>query len=121
MKKKIAAALFLSLLAAPSAFAADSGETLFKRYCSVCHGTEPGQNKVGPSLAGVVGRPSGSAAGFNYSEAMQGAHLTWDEATIDKYISDPKALVPGNKMLYVGVKNPAERKAIVDYLTSLKG
>lgn len=121
MKNKNGALVALILVAfgAVPALAAD-GDQLFKRYCSVCHGTEPGQNKVGPSLAGVVGRASGTEAGFNYSAAMQSAHLTWDEATLDKYLTDPKATVPGNKMLFQGVKNPDERHAIIDYLKSLK-
>jgi len=113
------AALALLPLAAP-ALAADSGDTLFHRYCFVCHSNEPGKNKVGPSLAGVFGRPSGTAPNFTYSEGMKNAHLTWDEQTLDKYIGNPKATVPGNKMLFIGVKNPDERHAIVEYLKSLK-
>jgi cytochrome c len=121
MRNKNGTLAFLTLLAlaANPAFAAD-GNQLFHRYCSVCHGTEPGQNKVGPSLAGIVGRQSGSEAGFSYSEAMQSSHLTWDEATLDKYLTDPKGVVPGTKMLFQGVKNPDERHAIVDYLKGLK-
>ena len=122
MKHKIAALAALALLAlgSGSAKAADSGDQLFRRYCSVCHATQAGQNKLGPSLAGVVGRPSGEQGGFNYSDAMQGAHVTWDEKTLDEYITDPRKTVPGNKMLFPGVKNPEERHAIIDYLKSLK-
>lgn len=100
--------------------AADSGDVLFKRYCSICHSTESGQNKVGPSLAGIVGRQAGDAAGFNYSTAMQSAGVTWDEKTLDQYLADPRAFVPGNKMLFPGVKNPDDRKAIIAYLKTLK-
>jgi cytochrome c len=114
------AALALLSLAAAPARAVDSGETLFHRYCSVCHSNEAGQNKLGPSLFGVVGRPSGSEPGFTYSDGMASAHLTWDEQTLDKYLADPKATVPGNKMLFIGVKNPDERQAIIAYLKSLK-
>ncbi|HUK61344.1 MAG TPA: cytochrome c family protein [Stellaceae bacterium] len=114
------AALALFSLSTVPARAVDSGDTLFHRYCSICHSNEPGQNKLGPSLAGVFGRPSGTAPGFSYSEGMASAHLTWDEATLDKYLTDPKATVPGNKMLFIGVKNPAERQAIITYLKSLK-
>ena len=110
----------LAMIAAIPAFAADSGETIFKRTCFICHSTEAGQNKVGPSLFGVVGRPSGQEAGFNYSDAMQSAHLTWDEATLDKYLTDPKSVVRGTKMLFVGIKNDADRHALIDYLKSLK-
>jgi cytochrome c len=114
------AAFVVAVLAALPALAADSGDTLFRRYCSVCHDTEAGKNKIGPSLAGIVGRPSGDEAGFTYSAAMQSAGLTWDDKTIDQYITDPRSLVPGNKMLFPGVKDPAERKAIIDYLNTLK-
>lgn len=122
MKNKTGAFAILALtaLAAAPARAADDGEQLFKRYCAVCHSTESGQNKVGPSLAGIVGRPSGDEDGFNYSEAMQSAHVTWDEKTLDKYLGEPKSVVPGTKMLFPGVKNPDERHAIIDYLKSLK-
>jgi cytochrome c len=118
----LAAFVFAAVAALPAlpAAAADSGDTLFRRYCSVCHDTELGKNKLGPSLAGIVGRPSGDIADFSYSSAMQSAGITWDEKTIDQYIADPRALVPGNKMLFPGVKDPAERKAIIDYLKTLK-
>ena len=122
MKNKtgIVALAALAALAAAPARAADSGDTMFKRYCFICHSAEAGQNKVGPSLFGIVGRKSGEEAGFNYSDAMQGAHLTWDEATLNKYLTDPKGLVPGTKMLFQGVKNDADRHALVDYLKTLK-
>jgi cytochrome c len=122
MTNRIAALAAVALLAlgAGAARAADSGDQLFRRYCSVCHATEAGQNKLGPSLAGVMGRPSGEVAGFNYSEAMQSAHVTWDAKTLDEYITDPRKIVPGNKMLFPGVKNPEDRQAIIDYLKSLK-
>lgn len=122
MKNKTGAFAMLALtaLAGAPALAADDGEQLFKRYCVVCHSTEAGQNKVGPSLAGIVGRSSGEEPSFNYSEAMQGAHVTWDEKTLDQYLTEPKSVVPGTKMLFPGVKNPEERHAIIDYLKSLK-
>jgi cytochrome c len=116
--------LVLSALAtvtgAQAALAADNGELMFRRYCFVCHDTHPGKNKVGPSLAGVVGRKAGTAEGFGYSPAMQGAGFTWDEKMLDEYLSDPRAKVPGNKMLFLGVKNPQERHAIIEYLERIK-
>jgi len=113
------AASALGLLGAPFARAAD-GEQIFRRYCFVCHDTEPGKNKLGPSLAGIVGRASGSVADFSYSDAMQSAGLKWDEQTLDQYITDPRGKVPGNKMLFPGVKNPDDRKALIEYLKTLK-
>jgi cytochrome c len=122
MKNKTGAQALLTLaaLATTPALAADSGDTLFKRYCFICHSTEAGQNKVGPSLFGVAGRKSGEEAGFNYSASMKDAHLTWDDATLDKYLADPKNVVPGTKMLFQGVKNQDERHALIDYLKSVK-
>lgn len=99
---------------------ADAGKTAFARRCTVCHSVAEGQNKVGPSLHGVVGRPSGQVANFNYSPAMKNAGKTWDEATLDAYLADPKALVPGNRMILAGIKDEAERQNIIAYLATQK-
>ena len=99
---------------------AKDGEGLFKRVCFTCHTAEAGKNKLGPSLFGVVGRKAGAAPGFKYSDAMEKSGITWDEAALDKYLADPKAAVPGNKMAYAGVKKPEERKALIAYLNSLR-
>ena len=114
----LAALALMSFTAAP-ARADDSGKALFQHYCSVCHSSQPDENKLGPSLAGVVGRASGTEPGFTYSEGMANAHINWNEQTLDKYLDDPSAVVPGNKMMFIGVKNPDERKAIIAYLKSL--
>jgi cytochrome c2 len=106
-------------LAAGAAQAAD-GAMLFKANCTVCHSAEAGQNKIGPSLFGVVDRKSGTAPGYTYSEAMSKAGLTWDPGTLDKYLADPHAVVPNTKMAFLGVKKAEDRKAIIDYLGSLK-
>jgi cytochrome c len=92
------------------------GEAIFKRSCAVCHATEPGKNKIGPSLAGIVGSKAAEVPGFSFSEGMKNAGLTWDDATLDKYLTDPKALVPGNKMIFVGLKKPEERESVIAYL-----
>jgi cytochrome c len=122
MKNKTSALVVLAIaaLATGPVAAAPDGQQLFQRYCFVCHSTEPGQNKVGPSLAGIVGRPSGQEPGFNYSDAMQSANKTWDEATLDKYLTSPKDVVSGTKMLFIGIKNDDERHALIDYLKTLK-
>lgn len=100
----------------PPARAGDSGQAIFENNCSICHSIEPGKNKIGPSLAGVVGRKSGSVPGYSYSDANKKSGLTWDEATLDKYLTDPRAVVPGTKMLFAGLKNPEDRKAVIAYL-----
>ena len=88
--------------------------------CAACHSVEPGMNGVGPSLAGVVGRKAGSASGFAYSEANKASGLTWDEKTLDTYLTNPMKMVPGTKMTFAGLPDPAQRKAVIDYLKTLK-
>ena len=99
---------------------AEAGKTAFNRRCTVCHAVAEGQNKVGPSLHGVVGRASGSVPNFNYSPAMKSAGKTWDAASIDSYLQDPKAFVPGNRMILAGIKDEAERQNIIAYLATQK-
>ena len=98
---------------------ADAGKRVFNK-CAVCHSPAAGKNGVGPSLHGVVGRKSGTAPGFNYSEAMKSANKTWDEATLDTYLTDPKAAVPGNKMVFPGLPNAEDRANVIAYLATLK-
>ena len=92
--------------AAPSAFA----------QCSVCHSLEPGRNGIGPSLAGVLGRAAGSVPGFSYSPAMRGSGLVWDRATLDRFLADPRAMVPGTTMMQAGLSSETERAAIIDWI-----
>src|SRR5436190_1694151 len=103
---------------APAVGAAPAGGDVtkgaaFAKRCAACHDfTKGGPNKVGPNLHGVVGRPVASHEGYAYSDGMkkfaEGGKV-WDEATINTYLTDPKALVPGNKMAFPGVKNDADR------------
>jgi cytochrome c len=117
----LAAAMGLLLPAASHAAGdAEAGKAAFNRRCAVCHSVAEGQNKVGPSLHGVVGRHSASVAGFNYSPAMKGADKTWDAAAIDTYLQDPKAYVPGNRMILAGIKDETERQNIIAYLEAQK-
>ena len=116
----IAVALSFGFCAATSAQDAKKGETVFKRTCAACHTVEPGKNKVGPSLAGIVGRPAGTVDGFKYSDPMGNSGLTWTEENLDKYLADPKGFLPGNRMAFAGVKKDEDRKAVIDYLEQLK-
>jgi cytochrome c len=116
--------LALSLLAgraAGPAVAADveAGKTAFKK-CALCHTTEAGKNKIGPSLFGIVGRKSATLEDFNYSEGMKKFDHTWDEETLDTYLADPRATVPGTKMIFPGIKDKAERDDVIAYLETLK-
>lgn len=103
---------------APAAAAAVTAPPAFA-LCRACHSVEPGQNGIGPTLAGVYGAKSAHIASFDYSAAMEGAGLTWSEATLDRYLENPTGVVPGTTMSFAGVKNAAQRKAIVDYLKTL--
>jgi cytochrome c len=113
-----AAALLVAGVA--PARAEEDGEKTFKKYCAACHTTEAGKNKIGPSLAGVLGRKAGSIDGFAYSEANKGSGVVWDEAKLDQYLSDPKQFMPGNKMVFPGVKKSDERSAVIAFLKSAK-
>jgi len=98
---------------------ADAGQDVFLDNCAVCHSPEAGTNKLGPSLFGVVGRKSGSVGDYAYAPAMKNAGLTWDQATLDKYVTDPQSVVPGTKMLFPGIKSADDRKALIQYLATL--
>ena len=98
------------------AVADEPGETVFKKNCAVCHTLEIGKNKIGPSLANVVDRKAGSVPGFAYSAANKNSGDTWDEQTLDTYLTDPKKFMPGTKMVFAGLKNPEDRKALIEYL-----
>jgi cytochrome c len=86
--------------------------------CAGCHSTQAGQNKIGPSLAGVFGRTSGSVPGYNYSTPLKNAHLTWDEQTLDKFLQSPSGFVHGTKM-FVTVPDADTRQRVIAYLKSL--
>lgn len=111
------AALTLPMMAHAQDAAGDAakGKQVFTK-CQACHSVEAGTNKLGPSLHGVVGRTSGTLEGFNYSQAMKDAHLTWDAATLDKYLSGPKTLVPGTKMVFPGLPKEEDRLNVIAYL-----
>jgi len=116
----LATAAFAFILGTAHAQAQDAGEAVFKKNCFVCHATEPGKNKLGPSLAGIVGRKAGSVPGYAYSDANKNSGVTWDEATLDTYLTDPRKFVPGTKMIFAGLKNPDDRKALIEYLKKQK-
>jgi cytochrome c len=87
--------------------------------CAACHSTRPGENKIGPSLAGVLGRTSGSAPGFNYSGALKEAQIAWNETTLDKYLQNPTGFVRGTKM-FTALRNPEQRQRVIAYLKTLQ-
>ncbi len=116
------AAVIAALFAIQPALAADpeAGAKIVKTKCGACHSTAAGKNVVGPSLHAIVGRHSSSVEGFRYSAANKAADLTWDEATLDKYLTSPKAVVPGTTMTFAGLKSETQRADVIAYLATLK-
>ena len=89
------------------------------RQCTVCHATEPDRNLIGPSLAGVHDRKAGSVAGFPYSTALKESGLSWDDATLDRFLESPMKAVPGTKMVFAGIKDPVARREVISHLKAL--
>jgi cytochrome c len=93
-----------------------AGEQSFKK-CFPCHSIGEGaKNKVGPELNGLDGRHSGSAAGYTYSDPNKNSGIVWSEATFKDYIKDPRAKIPGTKMIFPGIKNETEISNLWAYL-----
>jgi cytochrome c len=119
----IAAGAVLLLTAAGPALAGGdpaNGMKIFKQKCGLCHTVEAGQNRVGPSLAGVIGRKAASIATYSYSDAMRNSGLTWDAATLNSYLAGPRAKVPGTKMTFAGLPQESDRADLISYLSTLK-
>lgn len=114
-----AAALAVSMSPAFAAGDAAAGERDFRTTCAVCHSTDPGVNKIGPSLHGIVGSKSGAVPGYNFSPGLKSANITWDKTTLDKFIQNPGADVHGTKMV-ISVPNAQTRQDIIAYLETLK-
>ena len=100
----------------PTATTAAAVEPAAFAQCKACHSVEPGKNGIGPSLAGIFGEKAGLVPGFDFSDAMKNSGLTWNQATLDRYLADPRGVVPGTKMAFGGVADAAKRQAIIDYL-----
>jgi len=117
----VAALAAIGAATSGAARAADAvaGEAVFKSQCSICHSVQPGRNQVGPSLAGVVGRTAGQVPGFHYSSANKNSDLTWDAATLDRYLTSPNAVVPKTTMTYGGLRDADKRANLIAYLSTL--
>ena len=117
MNKAVLAALLIAASFERSqAQDASAGEKVFVQ-CKACHQTgDKAKNAVGPVLNGLFGRKAGSVDGFNYSNGNKNSGVTWDEATFAEYIKDPKAKIPGTKMVFAGIKDEKKIKDLIAYL-----
>src|SRR6266403_2576410 len=114
--------LIKTLITSSTALAAGdpvAGQRVFATHCAMCHTTEAGQNKIGPSLAGIVGSKSGTVPGFDFSPAMKNADITWDDAELDKFLANPAGDVHGTKM-FVNLPSESDRQNVIAYLHTLK-
>jgi cytochrome c2 len=104
--------------ATPTRVAASGPPAAFAQ-CSACHAVAPGRHGLGPSLAGVFGDRAASQSGFDYSEALKNSGLSWNEANLHRFLTNPMGVVPGTKMAYPGLKDAAQRQAVIDYMKGL--
>lgn len=94
---------------------AAAGKMVFAQ-CRTCHVTDPGVNRTGPSLAGIVGRPAGSVEGFNYTDANKNSGIVWTEEKLFQYLENPQRVIPKTKMIFAGLPDAQKRADVIAYL-----
>jgi cytochrome c len=115
----IPTAVGLILLCTPALAQDKDAEVAFNNACRTCHTVREGDNRLGPSLYGVIGRKAGSLPNYNYSESMKKADIVWDKNNLGRFITNPDAAVPGNSMKpYGGIASAEERAKIIAFLES---
>src|SRR6202000_1293693 len=116
--KHVTAAVLMAPLLVTAAHAegdAARGEGFFQD-CAACHRLEAGANEVGPSLHGIFSRKAGELGDFRYSPAMKRSGVTWTAETLDKYVADPQAFIPANRMPFAGMSDASDRADLIAYL-----
>lgn len=96
---------------------AAAGAEVFKQ-CMACHVVEPGQNRTGPTLAGIIGRAAGSIDGYSYTPANANSGITWTPEKMFQYLENPMRVIPGTKMAFAGLKDAQDRADVIAYLTN---
>jgi cytochrome c len=121
IRSVLAVLLSTAVLAGPALAAGDpaNGEKVFRR-CMACHVPDDSTNRLGPHLGGVYGRQAGAVEGFNYTQGLVEADFVWDEVTLDPWLADPKAVIPGTRMV-LKLSKPEDRADVIAYLKSLNG
>ncbi|MHC8300557.1 c-type cytochrome [Pseudomonas sp. ZS1P83] len=100
---------------------AEAGATLFKRICGGCHQVgESARGSFGPQLNGIFGRHSGSTTDYQYSDAMKSAGIVWTRETLTAYLEDPKAVVPGTRMIFWGLSDSEKIENLLAYLQTFQ-
>ena len=119
MKKPVLYAIVfgcaLALTGVATAQNAEKGKKVFNK-CKACHSLQAGKRKIGPDLANLIGRKAGTVKGFRYSKAMKKSGITWDEESLDKFLTKPRKFVKGTKMSYAGLRKKADRDNLIAFL-----
>jgi cytochrome c2 len=119
MRQAFIQATVLALAMIGSAHAAgdpEKGKQIFNSRCKACHALEPDKRGIGPTLHGLFGRKAGSLPDYNYSAAMKSSGVTWNDDTLRQYLSDPHKFIPGDKMMFAGIKDEAQLDGLIAYL-----
>ncbi len=94
----------------------EKGKAVFEQ-CAACHALDGTGDYDGPTLKGVIGRKAGSLEDYRYSAAMKRSDVVWDAVTLDEYVADPQAFIPGNRMAFAGISDKTQRDDLIAFLT----
>ncbi len=114
----IAAVFLFTLPLNASASGNEAGEAVFKKRCKSCHSTDAGKHKVGPSLAGIVGKQAGTVDGFSKYKGLAGSDIVWDDTSLDGWLANPKKFLGKKTSMSFKLKKAEERAAVIEYLKS---